>query len=121
MGKLLSKSELEKKAESFFKTYTDADKAFITNDGNAFLSKNRADLHAASKKELKVIEFSNENTGSEADDDKPSSAAEIIEFAKTADLEASESYLEAENKSDKPRSTVIKALEARIEQLKADA
>lgn len=125
MAKKLSKAQLEEKVESFFKTYPDAEKAFVTNDGNVFAQKNRADLHAKSDKDLKVTEYDNEAAGAkDADDDqddKPSTAAEIIEFAKTAELEDAESYLDAENKSDKPRSTVIKALESRIEQLKADA
>lgn len=125
MAKKLSKAQLEEKVKGFFKTYPDAEKAFVTNDGNVFAQKNRADLHAKSDKDLKVTEYDNEATGAnDADDDqdsKPSTAAEIIEFAKTATLEDAESYLDAENKSDKPRSTVLKALESRITELKADA
>ncbi|MBV7268374.1 hypothetical protein [Winogradskyella luteola] len=125
MSKILSKSQLQEKADKLFKDYPNAEKGYVTNDGNAFLSKNRADLHASSDEKLKVTEFENENSGvadkNNDASDTLSKADDIIEFAKTADAESAKKYLDAENEAKKPRKTVVEALKARLDELKSDA
>ena len=49
MKKTYSKAELEKKAKDVFKEYPSAKSLFATTDGQFFLDKNRANLHAGAK------------------------------------------------------------------------
>lgn len=63
MKKTYKKAELKEKAEEVFKNYPSAKKAFATTDGNVFLMKNRADIHAG--KDGQVFDFENENVKAE--------------------------------------------------------
>ncbi|MBU2923053.1 hypothetical protein KO504_17015 [Winogradskyella psychrotolerans] len=122
MSKILSKSQLQEKADKLFKDYPEATEGFVTNDGNAFLDQNRADLHAKSNDKLKVITFENEGLGEatpeteKVDPIKPASADQLIELAKTATIDVATINLDIE-KEGKARKTVIAAFEARIEEL----
>lgn len=44
--KTKSKKNLKERAQEVFKQYDNAEKVFATSDGNVFLDKNRAQLHA---------------------------------------------------------------------------
>jgi hypothetical protein len=123
MSKTYSKSELSKKAVTFFKDYPQAKSVFATNDGHLFLSENRAALHKKSLKEGQYFEIENEGQSS-SDDSKDNStkksADDLINEAKVIEtVEAVEAaiVLETEGKS---RKTVLAAYDARIEELKAE-
>ncbi|QQV91579.1 hypothetical protein Peternella1_43 [Winogradskyella phage Peternella_1] len=120
MSKILGKSQLQEKADKLFKDYPDAKEGFVTNDGNAFLDQNRADLHAKTSDKLKVITFENETFGAATSEKtiKPASADQLIELAKTATAEDAQIQLDIENEG-KQRKTVIAAFEARITELNA--
>lgn len=71
----MSKSKKELAAEAFAK-YQDAKKVYVADDGNVFLNKNAADLHANTnkgKKKLKVDVFV--RTGGESKKETTSKAA----------------------------------------------
>lgn len=76
----MKKQELEKIAKEVFKSHKDAEKCFVTTDGQAFLSKNAADLHKNTNKKskgLKVVEFSNPSIGEDKDGGKGGNGSEV--------------------------------------------
>ena len=122
MKKTYSKAELEKKAKDVFKEYPSAKSLFATTDGQFFLDKNRANLHAGAKGN--VIEIENEfeahskSNSKDSDSIKPKSADTLIEEAKTIEsIDLVELAKEVEAKG-KNRKTVIEAYDTRMEELK---
>ncbi|TWP31235.1 hypothetical protein ETU08_01780 [Apibacter muscae] len=64
-----SKEELNREAQSFLEQYKQKE-VYGTSDGQFFLDKNRAELHARSKKELSVYVFPKDgSTTAEANED----------------------------------------------------
>lgn len=93
---------------------------FKTADGQTFKTQNYAQLHANSLSNKSVVPVN-------ADDSKEPAlllldkADEIISFANdTEDADALVIYLENENGRKKPRTTVVDAIEARLNELNAD-
>lgn len=109
---------------------------FETADGQRFHTKNYAQLHARTLKVQKIKEINAApaaNVSDDVDTDDADNqdlidqsaplkdAKEIIEFAKsTEDADALVIYLEAENGRKKPRTTVVAAIELRLNELNAD-
>jgi hypothetical protein len=85
---------------------------FQTSDGEKFYTKNMAENHARDLKDRSVTTVSRP-----ADKEVKETAADIIAKAPEMDLETAEEYLETENALEKPRKTVVEALEARISEL----
>lgn len=119
-----SRKELIKGAVPLFKKH-EVSELHATTDGQYFLDRNRADLHARSSKKLKVytIEESDtdgENQNSKSDDQSgvlSGNARSSIEAVKSVgDVKVLNQYLK-EEKEDKNRSTVIKAIESQIESI----
>ena len=109
MKKSYSEAELKEKASDVFEQFPNAEKAFATADGNVFLERNRAEIHAGPKGQ--VLEVGRpikkeEKVSNKADD----LIKAIAEIQKLEDLE--------QFKTDK-RATVIKALEEKTAELEA--
>lgn len=122
MNKVYKKSELEALAKETFKQYPDAKKVYATVDGNVFLSENRANLNAGKKGTVFTFEnaISQEEKQAENDDKKasdvqPKAVEQIADINLATTLEDLEVF-----KSDE-RATVVKALEAKTAELKANS
>ncbi len=110
-----SESELKEKANEIFEAFPNANKVFATTDGNVFLEKNRAELHAGSKG--KVYPFDRPTAAGNADEiTYPMNAKNTIKAIKAAEkLEDLEQY-----KTDE-RESVIAALAEKTTQLTESA
>ncbi|WP_228235931.1 hypothetical protein [Allomuricauda sp. M10] len=76
----MKKQELDKIASDTFKSFPDAEKCFVTTDGQAFLSNNAASLHKNTNKkakDLKVVEYSNPSIGEKQEGGKGGSNTEV--------------------------------------------
>lgn len=114
---------------NIFKQYPGMDSYFETSDGEKFFTENAAVMHSKLLKEKGVTEvFRNKQIT--ADEDAPAldiepakqeSVKDITAKIPTMDLEALEAYLAAENVSEMPRATLVKALQKRIAELQAAA
>jgi hypothetical protein len=110
-----SEDELKELASKVFTQYPDANEVFATVDGNIFLQRNRADIHAGEKGRVLPIERPIAAVGDDSKKDKTGiklSAEEAIKaIALVETLEALEPF-----KAD-TRSTVIKAVENKTAEL----
>ncbi len=124
-----SRKQLVAKSIALFKERTEA-VLFATSDGQFFVFKDRANMHATSHKSpLTVYEIERKEVEEEiseptpdasgSKEDKPQTVKQIqAEVAKTEDVEALEKMLEAEKALEDPRKTAISAIEDRIAELK---
>lgn len=90
--KTKSKEELKATAQKVFKQYKKAKKVFATLDGNVFLDKNRAELHAGKDT---VLSFSREDLA-----DKPKEPAQT---AKTKTKQVKKPGPKLEKVADSPK------------------
>ena len=114
MKKIYTEDQLKEKAKQVFADYTNAQEVHATLDGNIFLEKNRAELHA---KGGRVIPF-NKAIVSEAKADEPKvlNAPASIAFIKVAKtIEAIASF------ATDTRATVLAAYEKRVKELEVPA
>lgn len=95
-----------------FKRYPNLPEYWQTSDGEKFFTESAAYNHGKTLDDSKVKKV--ERPVSE---EKPKSAAEIIAMVPEMDLETAEAILDAETSSEKPRKSVIEALEKRISEL----
>jgi len=125
MNKTMSRKELVEKSIALFKARTE-DVLHATSDGQFFIAKNRANVHAkAQKTELKVYDINRTEVEEELKEPIKDSGSkdesltvkqiEVI-IAETEDLEVLANLLE-EEKSGKDRTTAKKAIEERITEL----
>ncbi|MDQ8012038.1 MAG: hypothetical protein REI96_06300 [Flavobacterium nitrogenifigens] len=113
--KTFSEDELKDLANKIFAQYPDANQVFATVDGNIFLERNRADIHAGAKGRVLVIDRPIAEVSDDSKKDKNStklSAEDSIKaIALVETIEALEPF-----RADK-RATVIKAVEDKIAEL----
>lgn len=116
-----SKKQLNEKALPVFKEHPNAPVLYGTSDGQFFLNKNRADLHASANKfTVHDIEAPQPPKGEEAEmQDDGLTVKEIKELVDgTADKAQLEQLLEDERNGEN-RKTAIAAIEARLKELAA--
>lgn len=113
MKKTYDESELKEIANSVFEQFPNCDKVFATTDGNTFLNKNRAELHAGPKGKVVTIE-------------RPIVAEkkEVKEYAinatKTVEkVKAATTLEELKQFTEDDRKTVIDAVEKKTAELTA--
>lgn len=82
--KTYSEAELKQKAEPVFDRFTNAESVFATTDGNVFLDRNRAELHAGKGR---VIQFDRPVPTPEAPEEPKMTAKDAIALIETAALE----------------------------------
>lgn len=110
--------------DKVFEANKGVDTLYQTSDGQVFIRKNRAKLHAnsLSQGKQKLTEITRQVKGMEVTDAEElnlKSADDIIDWAKASEsVGMLTAFLQAENNRRKPRVTVVEALENRIEQLK---
>jgi len=113
-------TDLKTIANDVFKQFPKENKVFVTADGQAFLNEVHAKNHAKKNrtgKELKLETFLREDEN-KSGSDAPKTAEELIATINSAtELEVVKGILDAENAVKKPRTTVVKAAEAKIEEL----
>lgn len=113
--KTYSEDELKELAKGVFEQFPNADQVFATVDGNTFLERNRADIHAGAKGRVLVIDRPIAEVVDDSKKDKAGTkiladdAIKAIALVET--LEGLEPF-----KAD-TRSTVIKAVEAKTAEL----
>lgn len=123
-----SRKELVAKAVALFKERNE-NVLFATTDGQFFIHKDRANMHAGSQeKPFTVYEIKRQEVEEELDEAAPDASGSKedkqtvkqiqAEVAKTEDVEALEKMLEAEKALEDPRKTAIAAIEERIAELK---
>lgn len=121
--KTLSRKELVAKSVAYFKERTEAT-LFATSDGQFFVFKDRANMHATSTKapmtvyeiERKEVEDQLAEGSTEGDDDGYTVKELKALVAETSDKAVLEAYLEDEKKGEN-RKTAIAAIEERLEEL----
>ena len=103
-----SKKELAEKAADFFKENPEVSEVFATTDGNIFLLKNRAELHAGPKGSVHLFtpDVPQEKTASTSS--TPNAEATIALIEKVTTLEEL-----ADFEKDEKRKTVLAAIEKR--------
>lgn len=114
MAKTYSKEELQELANETFAQYPNANKVFATVDGNVFLERNRANIHATPKGQ--VLEFDRPIVSEETKEKntpKLSADDSIKQIGEITEIEALEPF-----KAD-TRKTVVKAVEDKIAELTA--
>lgn len=119
--KTFSKKELNAKAAPVFKEHPNASVLYGTSDGQFFLNKNRAELHAsANKLSVHGIEAPSPQRGEITKEPEGSMTVdEIRELAEgTADKTVLEHLLNDE-RNGKNRKTAIAAITDRLEELEA--
>lgn len=99
-----------------FERYPNLEKYFQTSDGEKFFTESPAYNHAKTLDNKKV-----ETVERKAAEEKPKTAAEIIAMVPDMDFETAEATLDAENSAEKPRKSVVEALEKRIAELENPA
>lgn len=107
--KIYSELELKDKAKAAFERFRNADSLFATTDGNLFLSRNRAELHAGAKG--RVITIDRPLPEPEAPKTPKMNAKEAIAQIADASLEALAAF------ADDERKTVQEAYQNRLEEL----
>lgn len=106
--KTYSEAELKQKAEPVFDRFTNAESVFATTDGNVFLDRNRAELHAGKGR---VIQFDRPVPAPEAPEEPKMTAKDAIALIETAALEDLAAF------ADDQRKTVQEAYQKRLEAL----
>lgn len=114
MKKTFSKDQLQEKAGEYFKKLG-VSKLFATADGQFFILKNRAEIHAGKGK---VYEFHVQESKSSDEGDEDFTVKEIETIAdQSTDTEQLETMLRDEQ-DGKNRKSAVKVLMDRIEELK---
>lgn len=114
MKKTFSKDQLQEKAVEYFKNLG-VNKLFATADGQFFILKNRAEIHAGKGK---VYEFHVQESKSSDAGDEDFTVKEIEAVAaQSSDVEQLETILRDEQEG-KNRKSAVKVLTDRIEELK---
>lgn len=120
MNKTYSESELEGFAQKTFEQYPTAKEIFVTEDGQCFLMKNRAELHAGAKGKVYTFE---KKTEAEKPAPKMNAkdtiaaikAAETLEALAAFSADDRKSVVEAYNKRklklDQVKETVVESPE----------
>lgn len=98
-----------------FDRYPNMKSYFETSDGEKFFTEDSARNYAKSLENTKVTEVERPIENGET----ILTAKEIIAKASSLDLDLVREFLDAENKSETPRKTVITALEKRISELES--
>lgn len=106
--KTYSETELKAKTVAIFERFTTAESVFATTDGNIFLDKNRAELHAGKGR---VIQFDRPVPAPEAKEEPKMTAKDAIALIETAALEDLAAF------ADDQRKTVQEAYQKRLEAL----
>lgn len=107
-----SETELQKEAEACFKRFPAADSVFATTDGNVFLDRNRAELHAGKGK---VVQFDRALPEPEAPAAPTITAKDAIAQIAVATLEDLAAF------ADDNRKTVQDAYQKRLIELGINA
>ncbi|KQC30180.1 hypothetical protein [Flagellimonas eckloniae] len=90
----MKKEKLDKIASEVFKAHPNAEKCYVSSDGQAFINKNSADLHKNTNKgskDLKVFEVANTNVDQSGDEitfplsDKAIKALKLDDLKKMAE------------------------------------
>lgn len=111
MKKTYSESELKELAKEVFEQFPNANTVFATVDGNVFLEKNRAEIHAGKTGRIFTIE---RPIVKEASKEVITKADDVIKLiAEVTTIEALDAF-----KAD-TRKTVIKAVEDKTAELEA--
>lgn len=105
---------------SVFKDNKNLKEYWETSDGTPFYTENMAKNHASGLEDKNVKHVERSESESESDS-KQKSAADILALVPDMDLETAKEYLEADKALDKPRKSVVEALEARIAELEKGA
>lgn len=101
-----------------FKEYPTLECYYKTSDGQCFFNENSAQLHGRTLKDTKVAVVERGATKEKTSEAQVRETAQaIIAKVSTMDLDSLKDYLTKENADENPRSTVVKALEARIAEL----
>ena len=111
------------------KQYPNMESYFETSDGEKFFTENAAVMHSKLLKEKGVTEIFREKQIASHEDApaldvepaKQESVKDITAKIPSMDMEALEAYLAAENVSEMPRASLVKALAKRIAELQAAA
>lgn len=106
--KTYSYAELKQKAEPVFERFTNAESVYATTDGNVFLDRNRAELHA---KKGRVVELFRPISAPEAPEELKMTAKDAIALIETAALEDLAAF------ADDQRKTVQEAYQKRLQAL----
>ena len=114
MKKTYDESELKELANKVFEQFPNSDKVFATTDGNIFLNKNRAELHAGPKGKILTIERPIE-TEKKATKEYALNSKDTI-----AKVKAATTLEELKQFTDDERKGVIDAVEKRTAELTAD-
>ena len=109
--KTYTEAELQKAAEGALKSYPHADRVFATTDGNVFLDRNRAELHAGKGR---VVQINRPLPQPEAPEEPAINAKEAIKQIGTATLEELAAF------ADDTRKTVREAYQKRLVELGID-
>lgn len=107
-NKTKSETELQKDAEAVLARFSNAPSVFATTDGNVFLDKNRAELHAGKGR---VIQFDRPLPQPEAPEEPKMKAKDAIALIEGASLEDLAAF------ADDERKTVQEAYLKRLEVL----
>lgn len=106
--KTYSEAALQKKAETTLENYPNAEAVFATTDGNIFLDRNRAELHAGKGR---VVEIKRPLPQPEAAAEPKVTAKDAIALIEEASLEDLAAF------ADDTRKTVQEAVAKRLEAL----
>lgn len=108
----MQKDLIKNKVDETFKMFPDVDVLYATSDGNVFINKNYAELHANNNKGMNIETFVRPKE-KEVVNIKPKSAEQLIkEITEVTSLEDLQNYVPGET-----RKTVLKAIEDRTNQL----
>ncbi|GIZ09986.1 hypothetical protein [Flavobacterium sp. UMI-01] len=114
MKKVLTEDQLKEKANEVFKQYPKAKQAFATVDGNVFLEKNRAEIHAGKQGTVLTYDRPVPEASESALGNKPAKADDVIKaISEVQTIEELEPF-----KAD-IRKSVIKAVEEKTAALLA--
>lgn len=97
--------------KSIFDQYPNLEEYFETSDGQKFFKETAAKTHA------RTLEDKSVNKVKRTDAKKPQSSADILALVSSMDLETAQKYLEQEKGLETPRTTILKALEGKINKL----
>ena len=108
----MQKDLIKNKVDETFKMFPDVDVLYATSDGNVFINKNYAELHANNNKGMNIEKFVRPKENLVVNI-KPKSAEQLIkEITEVTSLEDLQNYVPGET-----RKTVLKVIEDRTNQL----
>ncbi|KMQ70237.1 hypothetical protein [Chryseobacterium koreense] len=98
--------------DNIFKEKPTLQEYFATSDGTKFYTESMAKNHSKTLEDKTVT-----HVVRPAEESAKETAADIIAKAPEMDLETANDYLDSETSLEKPRKSVVQALEKRIEEL----